>query len=292
MQTFPPRAGIGLKPEHYSAVRASDADGLWLEVHPENYMSDGGPRLAWLEAIRADRPLSLHGVGLSLGGVEPLDRDHLAALKRLVDRFEPALVSEHFAWSTREGVYFADLFPVPTTRAAFDIVCEHIDETQTALGRTILLENPALYVELKGDMAEPDFLADVCVRTGCGLILDVNNVYVSAHNVGRDAHAYIDAVPAERVGEIHMAGHAPDEGIGPENMRGGAMLIDNHGAPIAEDVWDLYAYTLARIGPRPTLIERDTNVPPFAELLAERDRADAALLTASSTDNVGEAADV
>jgi len=228
----------------------------------------------------------LHGVGLSLGGAEPLDRDHLMALLRLVDRFQPGLVSEHFAWSTRDGVYFADLFPVPTTRAALTVVCDHIDQTQTALGRQILLENPALYVELKGEMAEPDFLAEVCARTGCGLLLDVNNVYVSAHNVGRDARAYIDAIPAERVGEIHMAGHAADEGpgadeglggVGSGNVGGGALLIDNHGAPIAEDVWDLYAYTLARIGPRPTLIERDANLPPFAELLAERDRADAAL---------------
>lgn len=273
--SLPLSAGVGLKPEHYRPALEAAADDLWVEVHPENYMTPGGPRLAWLTAIREKRALSLHGVGLSLGGAEPPDEDHLAALRALADRFEPACLSEHVAWSARDGTYFADLLPTPATRAALDQLCANIERTQDALGWSILIENPALYMALPGELEEPDFLAEACRRTGCGLLLDINNVFVSAHNLGRDAQAYLNAIPGDQVGEIHLAGHAPDQGLG------GALLIDSHGAPVSEAVWSLYESAVARFGPKPTLIERDENLPPFAELMAERDRADAVLSMAA-----------
>lgn len=269
--TLPTRAGLGLKPEHYRAAHAAAADGLWFEVHPENYMTPGGPRLAWLERIRDMAAISLHGVGLSLGGAEPVDPGHLGRLKALTERFAPASVSEHIAWSARDGAYFADLLPSPATRTALDRLCANIDRVQTALGREILVENPAHYLPLAGDLEEPEFLVEACRRTGCGLLLDINNVYVSAHNLGRDARAYLSAIPGALAGEVHLAGHAPDKGLG------GALLIDSHGAPVAEPVWALYDYALTLWGPKPTLIERDENLPAFETLRAERDRADARL---------------
>lgn len=272
---LPARAGVGLKPEHYRAVLDSAIDGLWLEVHPENYMVAGGPRLAWLEAIRERFPLSLHGVGASLGGPDPVDVDHLRALRALIDRFEPASVSEHVAWCAAGGRYFADLFPFPRTGDTLAHLSDRVDAFQTALGRTILLENPSVYLSLKSEMDEPDFLVELCRRTGCRLLLDVNNVFVSANNTGFDAASYIDAIPGELVGEVHLAGHEADA------QRGAALLIDTHGAPIAEPVWHLYQRLIERIGPRPSLIERDANIPVFDELLAERDRADASLLDQS-----------
>ena len=277
----PLRAGIGLKPDYYRAVHEAgaggdissvhDRDGFWVEVHPENYMTGGGPRLAWLDAIAARWPVSLHGVGASLGGAEPVDPDHLKRLKALVDRFEPALVSEHVAWSGRRGVYFADLLPLPATREALDDLVANIDQMQHALGRSILIENPALYLSLHGDLEEPEFLIEACRRAGCGLLLDVNNVFVCARNLGRDPIAYLNAIPPDLVGEIHIAGHTPDARLGQ------ALLIDSHGAPVDEQVWALYALAIARLGPRPTLIERDANLPPFAELMAERGRAQSLL---------------
>lgn len=287
----PLRAGLSLKPEHYRAAleaRAGDdtsaLEGFWLEVHPENYMTPGGPRLPWLEAIAGRWPISLHGVSASLGGAEPLNADHLKRLRALVDRFEPALVSEHVAWSGRGGVHFADLLPLPPTRQALDRLVENIDQMQTALGRPILIENPALYMALDGELEEPELLAEACRRTGCGILLDVNNVFVCARNLGRNARAYIEALPPELVGEIHLAGHSPDARLGE------ALLIDSHGAPVAEAVWDLYAHALGHVGPRPTLIERDDNIPPFAELMAERGRAQS-LLTEQSRVRAPEAAD-
>jgi len=262
-------AGLGLKPEHYRSVLESEADGLWLEVHPENYMVDGGPRLAWLEAIRRNRPLSLHGVGASLGS--EIDPDHLARLKALADRFEPDQVSEHVAWSTWEGRYFGDLLPLPYTQEALDRLTGNIDRVQTALGRRLLIENPSLYAPIKGEMSEIEFLSEAVRRTGCGLLLDINNVFVSANNVGRDAIAYLDAIPHEAVGEIHLAGHAEDANLGAD------LLIDNHGAPVSDAVWALYERFIQRAGPRPTLIERDAALPAFDTLLAERDRAQAVL---------------
>ncbi|WP_304186312.1 DUF692 domain-containing protein [Phenylobacterium aquaticum] len=267
-----PTAGLGLKPQHYAEALACGADGLWFEVHPENYMAEGGPRLAWLDAIRADHPLSLHGVGLSLAADEAPDEAHLSALRRLVDRYQPFVVSEHLAWSTRRGAYAPDLLPFPRTRPALARVADNIGRMQDALGRTVLIENPSLYMPLKGhDLSETEFLAELVRATGCGLLVDVNNVAVSAHNLGYSATAYLDALPAAAIGEIHLAGHARDERLGE------ALLIDTHGAPVAEPVWALFERLVDRIGPRPTLIERDDNIPAFAELLAERDRAHAML---------------
>lgn len=265
---LPAHAGVGLKPEHYRDVmNAPDGNGLWVEVHPENYMTDGGPRRAWLELIRARCPVSLHGVGLSLAGEEALDAGHLARWRDLIDQFDPAMISEHVAWSVREGTYFADLLPTPATQEALNRLTANIDRMQNALGRTILIENPSLYVALKGEMDEPDFLVEACRRTGCGLLLDVNNVFVSAHNLGRDADAYLNAIPGELIGEVHLAGHAEDPAMG------AALLIDDHGAPITPEVWALYERLIARVGPKPTLIERDTNIPAFTDLAGEMAQA-------------------
>lgn len=270
--THGPTAGLGLKAAHYEDALACAAAGLWFEVHPENYMVEGGPRLAWLEAIRRDKPLSLHGVGLSLAADEAPDAGHLARLKVLADRFEPFLVSEHLAWSKRGGVYHPDLLPFPRTRAALRRIAENVDQTQEALGRRILIENPSLYLALEGhEMGEVEFLAELSRITGCGLLVDVNNVFVSAANLGFNAEADIDALPAGAIGEIHLAGHAPDPELGD------ALLIDTHGAPVAEPVWALHQRLINRIGPRPTLIERDDNLPAFGELMAERDRAHSVL---------------
>lgn len=261
-------AGLGLKPQHYADALASPAAGLWFEVHPENYMAPGGPRLAWLQTIRDDKPLSLHGVGMSLAADEPPDPDHLRALKALVDRFEPFVVSEHLAWSMRRGVYAPDLLPFPRTEAALSRIAANIDRMQTALGRKVLIENPALYMPLKGhEMSEVEFLSALVSLTGCGLLLDVNNVVVSGRNLGFDPHDYLNRVPAAAIGEIHLAGHTPDPNLGRD------LLIDTHGAPVDGAVWRLYEQLIDRIGPRPTLIERDENIPEFAVLMAERDRA-------------------
>jgi len=266
-----PTAGLGLKSQHYADALACEAEGLWFEVHPENYMSAGGPRLSALEAIRARRPLSLHGVGLSLAADADPDVQHLIALKRLVDRFEPFVVSEHLAWSTHRGMHQPDLLPFPRTQAALSRVADNISRMQDALGRRVLIENPSLYLPLAGhDLDEVEFLKALVARTGCGLLVDVNNVFVSASNLGYSAESYLDALPAEAIGEIHLAGHGPDAG-------GSALLIDTHGAPVAEPVWTLYRRLVRRIGPRPTLIERDDDIPAFATLMAERDRAADAL---------------
>jgi len=265
-------AGLGLKPQHYEAARACLADGLWFEVHPENYLVAGGPRLAWLEAIRALHPISLHGVALSLAADAAPDPTHLARLAALAARIQPALVSEHLAWSTWRGAYQPDLLPFPRTAAALQRIVENITQAQDALGRRIAIENPAHYLHIDGHAwGETDFLAELARRTGCGLLLDVNNVYVSAHNLGYPAGAYLDAFPGALVMEIHLAGHTPDPNLGR------ALLVDSHDAPIAPEVWALYERLVARIGPRPTLIERDDKLPEFATLLAERNRADALL---------------
>ena len=272
-----PTAGVGLKAQHYAQALDTSAVGLWFEVHAENYMCDGGPRLAWLEAVRERTPLSLHGVGLSLAADEDPDPRHLAALKRLVDRFAPFVISEHLAWSQHRGVYHSDLLPFPRTNVALERLAANISRAQDSLGRRLLIENPSLYLKLQGhQLSEVDFLSELAQRTGCGLLLDVNNVYVSANNLGFSAEAYIDSVPAEFIGELHLAGHVADERLGP------ALLIDNHGTPVTEAVWRLYSRLIDRIGRRPTLIERDEDVPCFAALLAERDRAHALLAEAAS----------
>jgi len=265
-------AGLGLKPQHYDAALACPAAGLWFEVHPENYMVAGGPRLAWLEAIRSIHAISLHGVGLSLAADAEPDPAHLARLAVLARRIEPVLVSEHLAWSAWRGAYHPDLLPFPRTSEALARIADNVSRTQDALQRRIAIENPSHYLRIDGHAwDEIDFLTELARRTGCGLLLDVNNIYVSARNLGYSADAYLDAFPGERVMEIHLAGHAPDSSLGD------ALLVDSHDAPVAAEVWILYERLIRRIGPRPTLIERDDNLPEFTTLLAERERADAVL---------------
>jgi uncharacterized protein (UPF0276 family) len=261
-----PAAGLGFKPEHFGEALASPAAGLWFEVHAENYMVAGGPRLAMLERLRGERPLSLHGVGMSLAGAVPPDPDHLGALKRLVDRFEPALVSEHLAWSRLDGRCFPDLLPVPRTNEVLARCAANIGRVQDSLGRQILIENPTHYLSLRDhSWSETSFLTELARRSGCGLLIDVNNVVVGAHNVGFDASAWLHTIPADYIGEIHLAGHSLDSE--------GTLLIDSHDEPVSEQVWMLYDELIARVGARPTLIERDGNVPPFADLMRERERA-------------------
>ena len=274
--TTTPSAGLGFKAEHFEASLGSTAAGLWFEVHAENYMVAGGPRLAMLAELAGRHPLSLHGVGLSLAGPEMPDTDHLAALARLERRFQPFLVSEHLAWSRLDGRCFPDLLPIPRTTAALGQIVRNIDATQTALGRTILIENPSHYLALDGhEWDEIDFLAELARRTACGLLLDVNNVAVSAHNLGFNAVDWLDRFPAAQVGEVHLAGHTPDPSLD--------LLIDSHSAPVGEAVWALFERFVARAGPRPTLIERDADVPPFADLMRERNRA-ATVLTRETVD--------
>ena len=267
-----PYAGLGLKPAHYAEALAARADGLWFEVHPENYMVDGGPRLAWLAAIRRLHPVAMHGVGLSLAGDADPDPAHLGRLAELARRIEPILISEHLAWSFWRGAYFPDLLPFPRSSDALTRIAGNIARTQDALGRCIAIENPAHYLQIHGhEWDEIEFLAELSRRTGCGLLLDVNNVYVGARNLDYSAEDYVDAFPGERVMEIHLAGHTPDPKFG------AALLVDSHDAPVAPEVWALYARLIARIGARATLIERDGNLPEFAVLQAERTTADAML---------------
>ncbi len=261
--------GIGLKTQHVAGLLAQPRVLDFVEVHAENYMVRGGPFLAHLERVREQHALSVHGVGLSIGGPGPLDDDHLERLAALLSRFEPRWFSEHLAWSSHGGVCFGDLLPVPYDDATLARVCDHVDRLQERVGRRVLLENPSTYLEFDAStMSEAQFLCEVVRRTGCGLLLDVNNAHVSAANHGRDAAAFVDALPAQAVGEIHLAGFAEDPDT--TNRR---LLIDAHGSPVDDDVWRLYRYALARIGGRPTLIERDNNVPALHTLLAEACRA-------------------
>lgn len=265
-----PAAGVSFKAEHFAEALAAPAADLWFEVHAENYMVAGGPRLAMLEAVRRERPLSLHGVGMSLAGAADPDPDHLDALKRLVDRFEPELVSEHLAWSRLDGRCFPDLLPVPRTNEVLKRLAANIGRVQDALGRAILIENPTHYLALRDHQwSETSFLCELARRSGCKLLIDVNNVAVGAHNVGYDAAAWLEAIPPKLVGEIHLAGHTLDGE--------GTLLIDSHDAPVSNDLWQLYDRFVARIGATPTLIERDGNLPPFRDLMAERERAQAIL---------------
>lgn len=258
-------SGLGLKPEHYDCALQAQEEGLWFEVHPENYLVAGGPRLAWLEQVRADHPLSLHGVSLSLTGDDAPDASHLRRLAALVRRLEPALVSEHLAWSRWQGRYLPDLLPFPRTNEALHRIAANIERTQDALGRRNALENPSHYLQLPGHAwDEIDFLAELARRTGCALLLDVNNVYVSARNLGFDADAWIDRFPGAQVTELHLAGHSTDP------LLGEALLVDSHDAPVAPAVWALYRRFIERWGPRPTLIERDGNIPAFQALMQER----------------------
>ncbi len=270
---LPPRAGLGLKPAHYADIIESKPDVGFFEVHAENYMGDGGPPHRYLEAISEHYPISLHGVGLSIGAEGPLDKAHLARLKSLIDRYRPASFSEHLAWSTHDSAFFNDLLPLPYTPQTRDRVVSHVDEVQQFLGQRMLLENPSTYVLFEeSTIDEIDFLADVCERTGCGLLLDVNNVMVSSVNHRLDPVAYIDRFPVERVGEIHLAGY--DEAV---DGAGDRLLIDAHASPVLDDVFSLYDHTLSRCGPVATLIEWDNNVPDFETLFAEARRAEAVM---------------
>jgi hypothetical protein len=271
-------AGTGLKPEHAQDIFASARGVDFFEIHAENYMGAGGPPHHLLRCIAKDYALSVHGVGLSIGGTEPLDRDHLARLKKLIGEVGPAMFSEHLAWSSHDGVYLNDLLPLPYNDATLDCVVRHVDEVQHTLNMRMLLENPSTYVSFEAsDMDEVEFLRAIAEQTGCGLLLDVSNVYVSSVNRGFDAAAYIDRFPMQFVGEIHLAGFAEDQDANAERL-----LIDAHGAPVADAVWSLYRRTLARSGPVPTLIEWDNDVPDFGTVLAEVSLARLALAEAAS----------
>ncbi len=273
------RAGAGLKPEHYRRILEDRPDVGWFEVHAENYMGAGGPPHFFLERIRAHYPLSLHGVGLSLGSAGGMTPGHLARLKLLVDRYEPFVVSEHLAWSTHGGTFLNDLLPLPYTDATLALVVRHVEEAQSTLGRRLLIENPSTYLRFDIEqMDETDFLRTLARRTGCGLLLDVNNVVVSAANRGFDAAAYLAAFPVEHVAEIHLAGHAMLDGMG------GTLLVDTHDRPVATEVWEHFRHLIERIGSQPSLIEWDGDVPAWPVLQAEVARADAILCSAVRSD--------
>lgn len=264
-------AGLGFKPDFAEDALAACHAGLWFEVHPENYLVAGGPRLALLEAVRAAHPLSLHGVSASLGGPGPIDAGHLRRFAALADRLQPALISEHLAWSRFGGAYAPDLLPLPRSTEALHRVAANIGRLQDALRRRVAIENPSHYLRLAHDWDEVEFLHELVRRTGCGLLVDVNNVVVSAANIGLDATAWIDAIDGAAVMEVHIAGHRAD--ADPAS----GLLIDSHDAPVAPRVWTLLERLTARIGPKPTLLERDSDLPPFADLIAERGRAQAML---------------
>jgi uncharacterized protein (UPF0276 family) len=265
---LPAVAGIGLRAPHVAEVRDSRPSIGWLEVHSENYFVDGGPALAALEAIRADYPVSLHGVGLSLGSADPLDVEHLARLKRLASRIDPSAVSEHLCWSHVDGHHLNDLLPLPLTDESLALVCDRVDAVQFALGRALLVENVSSYLRFDSDtIAEWDFVVAVVRKSGCKLLLDVNNVYVNAVNHGFDPHAYLAAIPAWSVAEIHLAGY---DARGP-------CLIDTHGSRVAAPVWALYRAAIERFGPKPTLLEWDTDIPALGVLLDEAAQAQAIL---------------
>ncbi|GGO51331.1 hypothetical protein SAMN05444398_101703 [Roseovarius pacificus] len=270
---LPAAPGVGYKPQHFADIIADARPVEWLEIHAENYMGDGGRPLAQLRHLSERFAVSVHGVGLSIGGEGRLDPDHLSRLRHLCDWLQPASFSEHLAWSTHDSHFLNDLLPLPYTQATLTRIVDHIDEVQETLGRPMLLENPSSYLAFdESTYAEPEFLSEIARRTGCGLLLDVNNVFVSATNLGLDPRAYIDAFPLERVGEIHLGGHDEDQ-----DDHGAPLLIDSHGQEVADPVWALLDYTLDRMGKRPLLIEWDANVPDWPVLAAEAQRAADAL---------------
>jgi uncharacterized protein len=274
----PNRSGVGLKPEHIDEILLDRPALGFFEIHAENYMGEGGSPHRRLEAIRALYPLSLHGVGLSIGSPKPLDRDHLGRLAALVQRYQPGLFSEHLAWSSHDEGYLNDLLPLPYTKETLATVCEHVDQVQEALGRTMLLENPSTYVIFEeSTISETDFIHEIATRTGCGLLLDVSNVLVSATNHGFEARDYLGAFPLDHVGEIHLAGFAEAR-----DDSGHLVLIDAHDSPVRDIVWNLYGETISRRGPVPTLVEWDNDVPEWKVLLKEAARADASMAIAAS----------
>ena len=272
---LPDAPGVGYKPQHFNDLMTEPGPVRWIEVHAENYMGDGGRPLAQLAALAERFAISVHGVGLSIGGEGPLDRAHLDRLKRLCDRINPASFSEHLAWSSHGGAYLNDLLPLPYTASTLERVAGHINCVQDHLGRQMLLENPSSYLAFsESSLSETDFLAEVVHQTSCSLLLDVNNVFVSATNLGLDANAYIDAFPTDHVREIHVGGHDDDS-----DDRGEALLIDSHAQPVSDPVWTLLAHVLRRTGPRPVLVEWDNDVPDWPTLRAEARRAAEVLVT-------------
>lgn len=272
MTSLPALPGVGFKPDHFAAIRANPGPVAFFEIHAENYMGAGGLPHAQLARLRADHPLSVHGVGLSIGGPGRLDGEHLRRLRRLCDRYSPESFSEHLAWSSHGATYLNDLLPLPYTPESLAIICDHIDEVQTALGRRMLLENPSSYLSFaQSTIPEPQFLAEIARRSGCGLLLDINNVFVSCTNLGTEPLAYLAEFPLAAVAEIHLGGHAA------EALPSGPLLIDDHAAPVADPVWQLFADVIARTGPLPTLVEWDNDLPDWPVLASEAARAGAIL---------------
>ena len=270
---IPAAAGVGYKPQHLNDINADSGAVKWLEIHAENYMADGGPPIAQLRHLREHFPVSCHGVGLSIGGELPLDKDHLARLKKLIGWLEPGLFSEHLAWSTHDGGFLNDLLPLPYNAESVSRVADHIDEVQEYLGRQMLLENPSAYVSFTATtMDEIDFLDEIVKRTGCGLLLDVNNVFVSSTNQQYSAEDYIDRFAVEHIQELHLGGHAVDA-----DEHGATLLIDSHDNPVVDPVWKLLDRLLARSGPKPILVEWDNDIPDWSTLESEAGRATQAL---------------
>ncbi|AXT25620.1 DUF692 domain-containing protein [Ruegeria sp. AD91A] len=270
---LPAAPGVGYKPQHFAQILEHAQPVAWLEIHAENYMGDGGRPLAQLRHLSEQFPISVHGVGLSIGGEGALDPDHLARLKQLVGWLNPASFSEHLAWSTHDTHFYNDLLPLPYTDATLTRVCDHIDQVQDTVGRQMLLENPSSYLAFEESAwSEPDFLREIARRTGCGLLLDVNNVFISATNLDFSPQGYINAYPLEKVGEIHLGGHDEDE-----DDHGHPLLIDSHGREVVDPVWALLDYVLERTGPKPVLVEWDTDVPDWPVLREEAVRAQTAL---------------
>ncbi|MDB4512222.1 DUF692 domain-containing protein [Arenicella sp.] len=262
-------AGVGFKPDYLQQALATNQQDLWLEVHTENYLVDGGVRLDYLEQLRQRSQLSFHGVSASLGGSEGINKELIAATKKLVDRFQPNSVSEHAVWSRSSGNYFPDLLPLPRTEQAMAQLVRGVSAYQEGIGRRILLENPTNYLNFTSEMDEPEFLIEVANRSGCGLLLDVNNLFLSSVNCGMDVYSYIDRLPQDLVGEIHVAGYTVDPEYGEQ------LYIDSHAEPVSEPVWELLDYALKQLGSVPVLVERDDNLPEWSELLNERNRAQA-----------------
>ncbi len=270
---IPSLVGVGYKTQHIDDINTNSGTVKWLEIHAENYMADGGPLIKQLRHLRENFPISCHGVGLSIGGELPLDQDHLNRLKKLIDWLQPGLFSEHLAWSTHEGGFLNDLLPLPYNSSTVTRVADHIDQVQNTLGRQMLLENPSTYVAFKSTtMDEIDFLSDIVSRTGCGLLLDVNNVFVSGTNQDYSPEDYIDRFPVEHIGELHLGGHAEDM-----DDHGETLLIDSHDNPVVDPVWKLFDRLLARSGPKPTLVEWDNDIPDWQILESEASRATDAL---------------
>ena len=266
---LPCRPGVGYKPQHFSSIMDDPAPVAWFEVHAENYMGDGGRPLMQLRHLAERFPISVHGVGLSIGGEGPLDPEHLGRLKHLIEWLDPVQYSEHLAWSTHDSHFLNDLLPLPYTAATLNLVADHIDQVQETIGRPMLLENPSSYLAFaESEMTETAFLAEIARRTGCGLLLDVNNVFISATNLSTNPNDYIQSFPLHAVGELHIGGHAADA-----DEHGAPLLIDNHGRAVADPVWALLDHVLDLAGPRPVLIEWDNDVPDWPVLAAEALRA-------------------